>query len=266
VLAHTLNDICVCSKSAVHRPAGRIFPPYLCLGCEIVSPLRIAAFAAFLVVALALSPVADAALIGIYRNSMETTAQRSQVVKLSGARCGRGGSDNALRVLVGKQTKECSYRTPVIGRDLEIAATARLLSGTPMALQRSTYLALDLRSGDGARYQLAVYPLQRKAQLRKVLADGSIEYLDIEKDVPGVVGVDKANVLRLRALNLTEGPEKGKCRLLAFVGGKLIADVTDEGAGDLSGRASGFSVGSTKVAKGAQASFDDVVVRVPSPY
>ncbi len=231
-----------------------------------MSPLRIAALVAFLVVGLALSTVADAALVGVYRNSMETTAQRSQVVKLSGERCGRGGSDNALRVLVGKQTKECSYRTPVIGRDLEIAATARLLSGTPMALQRSTYLALDLRSGDGARYQLAVYPLQGKAQLRKVLADGSIEYLDIEKDVPGVEGADKANVLRLRAFNLTEGPEKGQCRLLAFVGGKLIADITDEGAGDLGGRASGFSVGSNKVAKGAQASFDDVVVRVPSPY
>jgi hypothetical protein len=254
------------SKSAVHRFAGRIFPPYLCLGCEIVRPLRTAAIAALLATALAVVPAAGAALIGIYRNSMETTGQRSQVTKLSGERCKRGGSSNAFRVQIGKQTKECSYRTPVIGRDLEIAATARLLSGTPMALQHSSYLALDLRSGDGARYQLAVYPLQRKAQLRKVLADGSIEYLDIEKDVAGIEGPDRANTLRLSAVNVTEGPERGHCRILAFVAGRLVADVTDEAGGDLTGRASGFSVGSAKVAKGAQASFDDVVVRVPSPF
>ena len=54
--------------------------------------------------------------------------------------------------------------------------------------------------------------------------------------------------------------------ILAYVGGKLVSDVADEGAGELSGRASGFSVGSAKPAKGAQASFDNVVVRVPSPF
>ena len=133
-------------------------------------------------------------------------------------------------------------------------------------MQRAAYLAVELRSGDGARYQLAVYPLQRKAQVRKVLADGSIEYLHIEKDVAGIGGADRANELRLRAFNVTEGEEEGNSRILAFVGGDLVADVTDEGAGDLSGRASGFSVGSAKVAKGAQAAVDNVVVRVPSPF
>ncbi len=82
----------------------------------------------------------------------------------------------------------------------------------------------------------------------------------------GIGGSDKANQLRLRAFNITAGDEKGTCQLLAFVGGKLIAEVTDEATGELSGRASGFSVGSAKVAKGAQASVDDVVVRVPSPF
>jgi hypothetical protein len=144
----------------------------------------------------------------------------------------------------------------------------RLLSRAqvPMSLQRSAYLALDLRAGGGARYQLAVYPLQAKAQVRKVLADGKIEYLDIEKDVAGIGGLDKATQLRLRAFNITAGEEKGTCQLLAFVGGKLIAEVSDATTGELSGRASGFSLGSAKVVKGAQASVDDVVVRVPSPF
>lgn len=210
--------------------------------------------------------VSSAALIGIYRNGMATTAQRSQAVKLSGARCSRGGLGQALRVVVGKRTKECAYRTPVIGRDLEIAATERLLGATPKPLQHGAFLAVNLRSGGGGRYQLAVYPLQTKVQLRKFLPEGGVEYLDIEKNVAGVKGLDMANELRLRAFNLTEGEEKGDCRLLAFVGGKLVAEAVDEGAGELTGRASGFSVGSAKNAKGLQASFDDIVVRVPSPF
>jgi hypothetical protein len=217
---------------------------------------------------LAFATSAGAALIGIYRNTMESKGQLAQVSKLSGERCARGGSDGGFTVTIGKATKECSYRTPVLGRDLEIAATMRLLSRAqvPMSLQRSAYLALDLRAGGGARYQLAVYPLQAKAQVRKVLADGKIEYLDIEKDVAGIGGLDKATQLRLRAFNITAGEEKGTCQLLAFVGGKLIAEVSDATTGELSGRASGFSLGSAKVVKGAQASVDDVVVRVPSPF
>jgi hypothetical protein len=228
--------------------------------------LRTAVLASLLAGVLVFASAAGASLIGIYRNSMESKSQLAQVVKLAGKRCGRSDSGGAFLIVVGKETKECSYRTPVLGRDLEIAATETLLSKTPKPVLRSAYLAVNLRAGGGARYQLVVFPLQDKAQIRKVLADGTIEYLDIEKEVAGVGGADKANQLRLRAFNVTAGEGKGNCQLSAFIGGKLIAEVTDEGAGDLSGRASGFSVGSAKSAKGAQASVDDVVVRVPSPF
>jgi hypothetical protein len=230
--------------------------------------LRTAIFALLLASLLAFATSAGAALIGVYRNTMENKGQLGQVTKLSGERCARGSSAGAFTITIGKATKECSYRTPVLGRDLEIAASMSLLSRpqVPMSVQRSAYLSVDLRAGGGARYQLAVFPLQGKAQVRKVLADGKIEYLDIEKDVAGIGGADKATQLRLRAFNVTTGDEKGTCQLLAFIGGQLIAEVSDPGAGELSGRASGFSLGSAKVAKGAQASVDDVVIRVPSPY
>jgi hypothetical protein len=214
---------------------------------------------------LALAGPAGGALIGIYRNGMETPGQRGEPVKLSGERCGRGGSDHAFRIVVGKRTRECSYRTIVFGRDLEISATARLLSSTPKSVRQKAFLALTLRAGDGAHYQLLAFPLQRKAQLRKTLTDGSFEYLRIAKNVKTIQGVDKANKLRLRAFNITSGPDKGHCRILAYVGKVLVADFTDPAAGDLQGRASGFTVGATKNAKGAAGSFDDVVVRVPNP-
>lgn len=205
-------------------------------------------------------------LIGIYRNGMESEAQRAQIVKLSGESCGRGGSDHAVRVVVGKRTAQCAYRTPVVGRDLEIAAIGRLLSSTPLPVQRKAFLAVDLRTGGAAAgYQLAVFPLQGKAQLRKVLRDGQIEYLHIEKGVR-TKGLNKANELRLRAFNVTSGLEKGSCHILAYVGAQLVADVTDSGSGTLEGRASGFSLGAIGNAKGTVGSFDDVVVRTPSPY
>jgi hypothetical protein len=229
--------------------------------------LRLTATAtAAIAASLLLAAGAGAAMIGIYRNSMETTALRGQLVKLSGRSCARGGLDGALRIEVGKRTSECSYRTPVLGRDLEIAATERLLGGTPTALRRKAFLGLQLRAGGGARYQLAVFPVQRKVQLRKVLDDGAVRYLDVAKSVGGVKGVGQANQLRLSAINVTSGPEKGSCRLRAYVGGKLAAEALDAGAGDLSGRASAVSFGADTNATGALASVDDVVVRVPSPF
>ncbi len=214
-----------------------------------------------------LASSAGAALIGLYRNDMEADAKRGQIGKLSGERCGRGGSEHAFRITIGKATSECAYRTPVVGRDLEISATERLFSVTPKAVKRKAFLALNLRTGEqGAGYQLAVFPLQRKAQVRKIFSDGRIEYLHIERGLTSVKGTDEPNELRLRAFNVTSGPDKGKCQVIAFVGGRQVADVIDPAAGELEGRGSGFSIGAVGNAKGLMGSVDDVVVRVPSPF
>jgi hypothetical protein len=226
-------------------------------------------FAAIFLASLAVSMLAaasvGAAMIGIYRNGMETTAQRAQLAKLAGSSCARGGSDGALRVTLGKRTDACSYRTPVLGRDLEISATERLLSGTPPALQQKAYLALELRAGAGAKYQLLAFPLQRKVQLVKVSPEGT-EYLAIAKNVKTLMGVNKANSLRLRAVNVTSGPERGNAQLAGSVGGTQVVEATDEGSGALTGRAAAVSIGAAKNGNGVVGSIDDVVVRVPSPF
>jgi hypothetical protein len=226
-------------------------------------------FAATFLAVLAVSAVAvasvGAAMIGIYRNEMGTTAQRAQLIKLTGANCTRGGSEDALRVMVGKRTDACAYRTPVVGRDLEISATERLLSGTPKAAQHKAYLGLELRAGGGPKYQLLVFPLQRKAQLIKVVGTGP-EFLDIGKDLKTAMGINKANGLKLRAINVRSGPERGQAKLFGYVGGELVVEATDEGAGELTGGASAVAIGATKNANGVVGSIDDVVVRVPSPF
>ena len=220
---------------------------------------------AVLAAGLLVSAVAGAAMIGIYRNSMETLGQRSELVKLAGANCARAGANGAMRITLGKKTAACSFRTPVLGRDLEIAATERLLSGTPENLQRKAFLGLELRAGGGAKYQLLVFPRQKKAQLVKV-TPGNTKYLAIAKNEKAVMGINQANNLRLRAVNVTSGPEKGQARLFAYIGSKLVGEAVDDGAGDLTGRAAAVAVGTIKNGNGVIASVDDVVVRVPSPF
>jgi hypothetical protein len=215
--------------------------------------------------ALAFSAGAGAAMVGIYRNGMESTAARAQMIKLSGRTCARGGAASALRVALGKGTDACAFRTPVLGRDLEIAATERLLSGTPPAIQRKAYLGLELRAGGGGKYQMLVYPLQRKVQLVKVTPEGP-KFLAIVKNQAAVKGVNKANALRLRAINVTSGPEKGQAKLLGYLGSTLVAEASDTASGELTGEASAVTVGAANNGEGLIASIDDVVVRVPSPF
>src|SRR6476646_5251955 len=211
------------------------------------------------------SAVAGAAMIGVCRHSMETPGERRELVKLSGANCARAGANGAMRVTLGKKTAACSFRTPVVGRELEIAATERLLSGTPENLQRKAFLGLELRAGGGSKYQLLVFPRQKKAQLIKVTGE-AVKYLAIAKSEKAAMGINEANKLRLRAFNVTSGPEKGQSRLFAYIGNKLVGEAVDDGAGDLSGRASSVIVGTIKNGNGVVASVDDVVVRVPSPF
>jgi hypothetical protein len=224
-----------------------------------------ATFLAALAVGVLACAVAGAAMIGVYRNSMESLAQRSQLVKLSGSNCARAGANGAMRITLGKKTAACSFRTPVLGRDLEIAATERLLSGTPENLQRKAFLGLELRAGGGAKYQLLVFPRQKKAQLVKITTGGA-KYLAIAKNEKAVMGINAANNLQLRAVNVSSGPERGQAKLFAYVGSTLVGEAVDDGAGDLTGRASSVIVGTIKNGNGIVASVDDVVVRVPSPF
>jgi hypothetical protein len=231
--------------------------------------MRIRLWKALIVALFAVAAVAATALaaaVPIYSNDMSSIAERGQLRKASGRNCDRGGSEVALRVDVGRRTAACIYRTPVIGRDLEIFSTERLLSGTPASIRGRIYLGLGLRTGGGGGYLLQVFPVRRTWQLRReepgagggsVLASGNSRRIE---------GVDDANRLGLRAFNLTRSSDPDDCRLVATVNGERLAVATDPGAGPLRGRFSTASVGAARNANGAVASFDDVLVRVPDPF
>src|SRR3978361_1369183 len=72
--------------SSTHTPAQAVFR----LAIAMKAKLSIATVS-LLVVGLVVAGAASGAFVAIYRNALETTAQRSEMLKLSGKVCTRGG-------------------------------------------------------------------------------------------------------------------------------------------------------------------------------
>jgi hypothetical protein len=213
------------------------------------------------VVGLVVAGVASAAFVAIYRNALETTAQRSEVRKIFGRSCARGGGQTALKVTVGKLTEECAYSTPVVGQDLEIAATGRILTGTPAAVAKKAFLGLQLRAGGGGKLELRVFPGQKKAQIARITSEG-IKYLAIKKNVKSLKEPTAPAVLRLRAIE-SAGEEKGSCKIGGYLGAELVVEATDPACGELEGETTALSAGAPNNGNGLIAGFEAIVVRTP---
>jgi hypothetical protein len=225
-------------------------------------PIRIAIPLAVLG-SVAAATAALGATIPIYGNDMSSTSARSQLVRIGEGTCDRGAGAEALRVTVGRRTRVCELRTPVIGSNLAISAAARLLSSTPDAMQKRVFVAVGVRAGSDSQYQLAVFPGKGSFQLRRD-ASGGERTLLARGDARRIKEVGKPNKLRLQAFPA----EGGGTRLTAFVNGRRVASVLEDAhtASTVTGRFTTIAVGSAKAANGARASFDNIKVAVPDPF
>lgn len=215
-------------------------------------------------VALCLAvPAIASASIPVYSNALNTTGARSQLVKHEGAECKRGSSKSAFRVELGARTRLCAFSAPVVGRDLEVAVTGRLLSGTPKKVRSRAYLAAALRVGDGGGIVARVFPLQKKMQLILTTPEGETRYLAIAKKEQAIRGLDQANRIFLRAFN--QG-EPGNCRVVVRVNGRRLAVVDAAHCARLSGRDTVIQAGSLSGGKGLIASFAKLGISVPDPF
>lgn len=213
------------------------------------------------------SASAGAGSITIYKNSMKSSSARQEIKQTRGnAKCNRGGAKTTFRLEVGKRTKECAYRLPLVGRDVGVTATARLFKSTPRKVKPNAYLSVSVRQDkDGSRYQLCVFPNGRRFQLRKVFPSGKIQYLDKGKAGRNVGGFNKANRMTLRAYN-KRGKEAGSAGIVASVNGHRLAAVVDPRGNVLEGRDTTFSIGSKKSARGARGSFVNLAGMLPDPF
>lgn len=214
-----------------------------------------------LTVGLVVAGAASGAFVAIYRNALETTAQRSEILKMAGKSCTRGGAQTSLKITVGKLTEECAYRTPVIGSDLEIAATGRILEGTPTAVVKKSFLGLQLRAGGGGKLELRVFPAQKKVQIAKVTEAG-IKYLAIKKNVTSLKEAMKPVVLRLRVVS-GAGESAGTCKIGGYLAGELVTEAEDPACSEVSGEMTALSAGAPNNGVGLIAGFEAIVVRTP---
>ena len=119
-----------------------------------------------------------------------------------------------LQVTVGKLTEECADKTPVVGADLEIAATGRIRTARGRVAKKA-FLGLQLRAGGGGKFELRVFPGQKKVQIVRATKAG-IRYLAVAKNIAAVKEA-KSKVLRLRAIE-GSGEAAGTCK----IGGYLV--------------------------------------------
>ncbi|HMT06229.1 MAG: hypothetical protein KDB48_09705 [Solirubrobacterales bacterium] len=223
-----------------------------------------AVLAAITVGALAFSAGAQASTITIYRNALDSTDSRAQLRQMRvRTNCERGGSPNAFRFELGRKAEECFYRVPVVGRDLQVTATARIFKSTPPKVLRRAYAGVSLRQNtDGSRYQLVVWPSTRRFGLRKVTANGRIVNLGSKRAGRKVNGPGRANKLTLRAFD----GRRGGTRLIAWVNGNKVVTAGDEQSANLIGRDTSFSIGAKGGGRGAIGSFVDLSVAMPDPF
>lgn len=237
---------------------------------SISGPLRIALGAVLAAACgLAFAPAAhSASALTIYKNDLRTSDGRGDIRQYgSKANCERGGSDSAFRIKVGKKTRDCYYSIPVVGRDLQVAATARIFKSTPKKVKPKVFAAVSLRQGkNGSRYQLSVYPSGNRYRVTKVSGNGNKRVLAGGKAGKAVNGFGEANRLTLRAFNDVKGQPAGSARLLAIVNGKRLAVINDREGGKLESRDSTFSIGADQNATGAGGSFVNLKLGVPDPF
>src|SRR6185437_7031445 len=212
------------------------------------------------VVGLIFAGIASAAFVAIYRNALETTAQRGEVLKLARKDCTRGGGKTSLLITVGKLTEECAFFATFVGSDLEIAATGSISLATPPKVAKKAFLALQLRAGGGGRLELRVFPAQQKAQIARVTEEG-IKYLAIKKSIVSLKEA-KAVVLRLRVIE-SSGEAAGTCKIGGYLSGELVVEAEDPTCGELEGEGTALAAGATNNGVGVVAALSALVDRVP---
>ncbi|HZJ29862.1 MAG TPA: hypothetical protein VFD37_07730 [Solirubrobacterales bacterium] len=209
------------------------------------------------------APVASGAVIPLYSNPLTSAAERGQIANGAGRECKRSGTRVAMRLQVGAGTTACALMPPVVGRDLDVSVTGRLLSGTPAKLRARAYLSAALRVGEGGNLHVRVFPVQKKLQVVKERPDGEPRYLEVVKRHDAIQGVNKANRIYLRAVNA--GP-RGNCRIVVRVNGKRLAVLDDRRCAELPGRDVAFGVGSPPGGAGVVGSFAKLRIAMPSPF
>jgi len=212
--------------------------------------------------ALALAAAVAVAGITVYKNDFSTRHEVRELRHSEGKHCDRVWKRRAknVRIHVNRGPNVCGYAPPVegdtAGPDHDFQAKEKLLKATPKGIRDGAYLAIAVRSGKNAGYELRVFPTKHKFQLRRSPQGGGSGFPASGKS-RAVKGVNKPNVLRLKAVHN---------KVIARVNGKKVAGVVDTNPAEVDGRRLELAIGHRRHRrKPVVASVDDLKVQVPKP-
>jgi hypothetical protein len=222
--------------------------------------MRLKLIAAVTVLALASSAGVAAASVVIYNNPFKSKAAFREVKKFDGKKgCSRFfPGKKGYGAEVKKGPLQCDYRTPVTGDskepDHEIEVAAKVSDATAKGVRKGAYVGVAVRADKSSRYELRVFPEQRKWQVKRKPDGGGGDFPAEGTD--GDIGkVGKSNKLKLRAFD---------DKVTAFVNKKSVASLTDSDPGDLNGRKTMIVAGSTSKKKSStEVVFNNLRIRIP---
>jgi hypothetical protein len=190
--------------------------------------------------------------------------------KVKGTKCSRKALAGAMNVKLGADTAECAYRSSVIADStdnspsIDLSANATYSAKTPTTLKNKLYLGVLTRASANEHYELRVIPAkQRWIMLRDPAGSGAEAVLKAGAAKFIKINPAKPNSLRLRTFAISGGVS-----VIAQVNGQTVYSAIDSTPQPPAGRYNELAVGSKTgtAATGMVGVFDDVSIRVPSPF
>jgi hypothetical protein len=190
--------------------------------------------------------------------------------KVKGTKCSRKPLAGAMNIKLGADTAECAYRSSVIADStdtspsVDVSANATYSAKTPTTLKNKLYVGVLTRASANEHYELRVIPAkQRWIVFRDPAGSGGETALKSGAAKFIKVNPAKPNALRLRTFAISGGVS-----VIAQINNQTIYSAIDSAPQPPAGRYNELSVGSKTgaAAAGMVGVFDDVSIRVPSPF
>jgi hypothetical protein len=190
--------------------------------------------------------------------------------KVKGTKCSRKAVGGAMNIKLGTGTAECAYRSSVIADstdnspNIDISANATYSAKTPSTLKNKLFVGVLTRASANEHYELRVIPAkQRWIVLRDPAGAGAEAVLK-----SGPAKFIKVNPAKPNALRLRTFVTAGGISVIAQVNGQTVYSAVDGASQPPAGRYNELAVGSKTgaAASGMVGVFDDVAIRVPSPF
>jgi hypothetical protein len=258
-----------------------------------------------LAVSLTGATVAHGQSVPIALYSFATQADVTAFQKQAGAKCAKGWQQmKQMAVTVGAGTNTCAFRTTVvsdssdIAADMDVSASTSLGAATPTKLQTRAFVGVAARSSETSGYEFRIRPAAQTWQLFRdpkgtpgpvLFRSGKGAFIKTGKptkkapaeDAPAkkpMTGTSTRATAKKRATKPAKNANNISLQVFdggtttttvtGIINGRSVVTFSDAAADQPDGRRSVVVTGvkGTRPGPGVVGVFDNVAIRVPSPF